>query len=432
MLAVLLLLFGAGLASFAARVGANLRNPPGAAGPPALCAGLHGCPIKHVVFIIKENHSFDNLFGRFPGADGTTYAQAGGRPIELSATPDHVPSDINHARGAGVFAVDGGRMDRFYLLRGAIHHQHDYADSQYDQGSIPNYWTYARSFTLADRFFSTINGPSFPNHLVTIAAQAGQSIDNPLGQNIPGRQRAWGCDTPSNWLVRIQDPTGGTKMVRPCFDFTTLADEADAAGVSWRYYAAPPTEHGYIWASFDEIRHIRFGPDWARSDVNDTRFVGDVARGRLADITWLMTDWRQSEHPPASECVGENWTVRQINAIMRSKFWSTTAIVLTWDDFGGFYDHVPPPRKDAEVYGPRVPTIIISPYARAGYVDNTMYDFSSVVRSMEDLFHLPRLTDFDRNANSLTGAFDFAQAPLAPVLLKERRCPAGALNLVKP
>jgi phospholipase C len=400
--------------------------PSASVGP--VCDGPASCPIKHVVFIIKENHSFDNLFGRFPGADGAVYASVGPRRMPLTRTPDHVPSDINHARGAAPFAVDAGRMDRFYLLGGAIHGGHDYADSSYTPGSIPNYWTYARTFTLADRFFSTINGPSFPNHLVTIAGQAGGVIDNPLGANIPHGLHTWGCDEPRS-RVKVEIPDGGIALVPPCFNFPTLADEADRAHVSWRYYASPRGTRGYIWATFDAIRHIRFGPDWRRADIPDGRFVRDVARGRLAQITWLMTDWRQSEHPPASECVGENWTVRQIDAIMRSPFWRSTAIVLTWDDFGGFYDHVPPPVVSPISDGPRVPAIIISPYARPHFVDHTLYDFASILRFAEDVFHLGRLGRGDRAARSLVHAFDFRQRPLRPLLLRERRCAPYTLRI---
>jgi phospholipase C len=385
-----------------------------------------------VVFIIKENHTFDNLFGRFPGADGVTYADVGGRRVPLGLTPDHVPRDINHARGAAAFAMDGGRMDRFFRLAGALHGGRDYADSSYDQASIPNYWAYARTYTLADRFFSSLKAPSFPNHLVTIAGQAGGTVDNPLGQNIPNGWKVWGCDAPPGALVRAQTSAGAMSYVTPCFDFPTLADEADRANVSWRYYAARPGTRGYIWASFDAVKHIRFGRDWVQSDIPDDRFVGDVSHGRLAAITWLTTDWTQSEHPPASECVGENWTVRQINAIMRSRFWRTTAIVLTWDDFGGFYDHVRPPTVDALSYGPRVPAIIISPYARAHTVDHTIYSFNSVLRFIEDAFGLLPLSEENRMANSLATALNLDQRPLPPLLLRQRSCPAGASHLVPP
>ena len=154
------------------------------------CDGVGGCPIKHVVFLIKENHSFDNLFGRFPGADGATYATEGNQRVKLGLTPDSLMLDIDHQRMAVITATNQGLMNDFYKLNGAIQFGHDYADSNFDEAEIPNYWSYASHFALADHFFSTIMGPSFPNHLATIAAQSGGAVDNPYGQT----NHSWGCD----------------------------------------------------------------------------------------------------------------------------------------------------------------------------------------------------------------------------------------------
>jgi phospholipase C len=394
-------------------------QPSAPAALKTFCVGKRPCPIKHIVFIIKENHSYDNLFARFPGADGTRYAQAGRKRILLGTTPDHLPFDIDHGGNAASSAVNQGLMNQFYQLSGAIQFGHDYSDSAYTRQQIPNYWRYAQNYVLSDHFFSTIMGPSFPNHLVMIAGQSGRSVDNPHGQLV----RSWGCDAGTQARVALRSPTGKLRLTSPCFDFPTIADEADRAHVSWRYYSAAPGSFGYIWASYDSISHIRYGPDWKSADVPFKRFGSDLARGDLAGITWLTTDALQSEHPPNSMCRGENSDVQWINSIMRSKFWKSTAIVLTWDDFGGFYDHVPPPVLNNIALGPRVPTIIISPYARPHYVDHTGYDFASVVKFIEDVNHLGRLSTYDRLATSIAGAFNFAQRPTPPLLLKQRTCP---------
>ena len=386
----------------------------------AICNGDPNCPIKHVVFIIKENHSYDNLFASFPGADGTSYAMAGDQRVPLGVTPDHLPFDISHSGDAASVAVNGGKMNRFYSLPGAEQLGHDYADTAYTESEIPDYWAYAKHFTLADHFFSTIMGPSFPNHLATIAAQSGGAIDNPHGQT----NDAWGCDSTGASLVRVMTSAGNVIQKAPCFNFKTLADEASASGVSWKYYAATKGASGYIWAAFDAIRHIRYGPDWAQADVPYTHFTGDVAHGKLANITWLTTSVANSDHPPASMCTGENWTVEQINAIMKSKFWDSTAIVLTWDDFGGFYDHVPPPQINNIAFGPRVPTIVISPYSRAGTVVHNTYDFSSMLLFAEDAFGLHKLPEYAPSIPSISGMFDFHQKPLAPFVLTPQHCPA--------
>lgn len=391
---------------------------PSVSAPAPLCVAGANCPIKHIVFIMKENHSFDNLFAYFPGADNTNAAMEGRKSVRLGRIPDHIPLDIAHSGAAARRAVNRGLMNRFYALPGAREFGRDYADTAYRAAQIPNYWAYARHYTLLDHFFSTVMGASFPNHLVSIAATSGRIVDNPRGQVI----RSWGCDSGPTAYVNQVSPSGKTKPVHPCFNFKTLADEADAAGVSWRYYAPTYGAWGYVWASFDAIKHIRYGPDWARADIPVSNFVGDVRAGKLAAITWVIPDIAQSEHPPAGMCEGENWTVNQVNAIESSPFWKSTVIVLNWDDFGGFYDHVPPPVVDNITYGPRVPAIIISPFAQGNTVNHGIYDFNSGLKLAEDAFGLPYLNQLNARANSLANALDFTRPTLKPLLLKDRKC----------
>jgi phospholipase C len=154
-------------------------------------------------------------------------------------------------------------------------------------------------------------------------------------------------------------------------------------------------------------------------------YLTDLKTGDLPSVSWLTPPFGVSDHPPTSICGGENWTVQVLNALMRSPEWSSTAVVLTWDDFGGFYDHVPPPHVDLYGLGPRVPAIIISPYAKPGNIDDTQYEFASVLRFIETIFDVAPLTTRDANANDMLGAFDFSQAPLPPLLLHQRACPKG-------
>jgi phospholipase C len=216
--------------------------------------------------------------------------------------------------------------------------------------------------------------------------------------------------------------SGRHRQVKPCFNAQTLADDAQARGVSWRYYAAPRGYIGYIWSTLDSIRHIRYSPLWASHVLPEQQFVSDVAQGSLAAITWLTPDLVVSDHPPVSECSSENWTVEQINAIMQSKFWKSTLIVLTWDDFGGFYDHVAPPKRGRLMLGPRVPAIFISPYAKSRFVDHTTYDFDSVLKYIEDRFGLGRLSSMDAGATSIGNVLDLNQNPQPPLILQPRNC----------
>ena len=392
-----------------------------------LCDGIGPCPIKHVVFIIKENHSFDNLFARFRGADGTAHAMEGKREVPLALTPDSLTFDIDHLRPAAILATNGGRMNDFYKLTGAMQFGHDYADSSYDQAEIPNYWAYASHFTLADHFFSTIMAASFANHLALIAGQSNGVTGIPWGQS----NTSYGCDAIGHSTVTVTAPDGTKTYPFPCFDFTTLGDEASAAGASWSNYSSPYGSAGYIWNAYDAIRHIRYSPSWLQhANLPESHFAHDVRQGKLSSITWLTPDWETSDHPPESICAGENWTVTQINAIMRSEFWNSTAIVLLWDDFGGFYDHLAPPVVNNIAFGPRVPAIVISPYSRLGFVDHMTYDFSSMIRFAEDVFHLPYLPTYTPKSPSIAGMFNFSQNPSPPFLLKKRSCPSNSSHLL--
>jgi len=381
-------------------------------------------PIQHIVILVKENRSFDNYFGTFPGADGTRVGRLStGRVVPLIHAPDHTLLDIAHQGDAAHIAVDQGRMDGFNLLPGAVQDGQDIALSQLYQSDIPNYWTYAKTFTLDDHFFSTINGPSYPNHLVTVMAGSHNTDDNP----VLNTYHSWGCDAGRYTRVDAVDPrTGKHYLIKPCFDATTLPDLLQRAGISWKYYAPGQYQSGYIWSALDSIKHIRYSPLWSTNVPQTSQFVKDIAAGTLPQVSWVVMNESESEHLPYSACLGENWTVRELNALMRSPLWSSTAVFLTWDDFGGFFDHVPPPHLNYISYGPRVPTIVISPYARPGFIDHQRYDFASILRYIEDRFHLPQLSEYDSRATSIGADLDPSQKPIAPIVLPERTCPPGA------
>ena len=389
-------------------------SPP----PPAL-TGIN--QIQHIVFIVKENRTFDNYFGTFPGANGATSGTIStGQVIPLGHTPDRTPNDIAHNWNAAHLAVDSGKMDKFDLLNGGgtLINGTPLAYTQLQQSDIPNYWAYAQHFVLADNTFSSLVGPSFPNHLYIIAGQSGGAV------NLPNKANGnWGCDAPSDSTVQIINPDGTQHVAYPCFDFKTIADSLTAAGISWKSYAPGQGQSGYIWSAFDAIRHIRLTQLWNSNVVPDTQFVPDAQSGNLPAVSWLVTNMPQSEHPPASTCSGENWTVQQINAIMQGPDWNSTVIFLTWDDFGGFYDHVPPPDLDFYGLGPRVPLVIISPFAKEGFISHTQYEFASVLKFIELRFRLNPLNMRDGGANDMTDSFNFSQSPRAPLILAPRTCP---------
>jgi phospholipase C len=381
--------------------------------------------IQHIVFLIKENRSFDMYFGTFPGADGTTTATIStGERIALRHALDRMPRDVGHDWEDARTAMHNGAMDRFDMIRG--NQRSDMLSlTQYMRSDIPNYWSYAEHFALADHMFSSLAGPSFPNHLYTVAGQSVGAVNNP-------DSFAWGCDAEAKTTVDVMSANGTFSRQYPCFEMTTVADRLEAAGVSWGYYAPGQGQHGYIWSALDAVKHIRQGPLWNSRVFAESRFVSDVAGGRLPAVSWLIPDFDTSEHPTVdafagttlsvSACTGENWTVKQVNAIMQSPDWASTVIVLTWDDFGGFYDHVAPPGIDSLGLGPRVPLIMISPYAKEGVVSHTTYEFGSVLQLIENRYNLKAVAQRDVEANSLLDMFDFTQPPAPPLVLPQRAC----------
>ena len=419
-------------------------------------------PIKHVVFMVKENRTFDNYFGKFPGANGSTTGKlSDGGTIALGRLYDRSSPDISHAWAAAMTAYNDGGMNAFDIASvnaGLIDDSGvPHAYQQAVQSDIPNYWTLAQQFVLGDNFFSSLHGPSFPNHLYTIAAQSGGVMDNPqhradagLAPKVgPGGQPGeaglepddvtpltqlngvWGCDALPRTRVAVLDEEGEVEEIYPCFDFQTLGDELDTAGVSWKMYAPSAGADdagfqgsaGYIWTVYDAIRHMRDSPLWAEHVVDVSQFAIDAANGTLPAVSWISTPTPVSEHTPASVCVGENWTVSLLQALAGGPNWNDSAMFITWDDFGGFYDHVPPTQLDKYGLGFRVPLLVVSPYAKQGMIDSQRNEFSSVLKFIEGDFALPALTDRDLNAGDLAEAFDFTQAPRALPTLTPRTCP---------
>ncbi|HUO24574.1 MAG TPA: alkaline phosphatase family protein [Candidatus Aquilonibacter sp.] len=388
-----------------------------------------GSPIQHIVFIFKENRSFDSYFGTFPGANGaTTGTISTGQVIPLGHLPDLTPNDPGHGWPEALTSMDGGKMDMFDIIDGGNINGAFLSYSQFQQSDIPNYFAYAYNFVLSDNTFSSMHAGSFPQHLYSVAAQSDGVINIPF-RTSGAQVNGWGCDDPDDTYVQVMDEAGNVTGEFPCFDFPTLADSMESASIPWKYYAPRYGQQGYVFNTFNAINHIRNSSLWSSNVVPDTQFASDALNGLLPAMSWLVTG-AASEHPPNSSCYGENWTVNQINAIMEGPDWNSTAIFLTWDDFGGFYDHVPVPQADVYGFGPRVPMLIISPYAIPGYISHTQYEFSSVLKFAEETFGLAPLTQRDADANDMQDSFDYSQAPNPPLILTPRSCPVTSTSSV--
>lgn len=421
--------------------------------------------IKHVIFLIKENRSFDTLFGRFPGADGperrVPLRRADGSVdmVRLRPARDRTP-DVDHNFVSGLLGINGGEMDGYAALgRGDPYAPYVW----YSPGQIPAYWSYAERYELADRFFSAVYGPTGPELMWSMAGSSAGftsfESDKPPQSYGTGPPREY-CDDPEERAFRFvrwrdaRDPdvmeveyetpralptSRYWKAAWPCVKgdrrFQTLPEQLAANAVSWRHYRG---ENEYV----DPLRQFwtaRHDPEIWKHRTTPEQYLEDVAKGFLPSVSWLTPPLPLSDHPPSSICEGENWTVEMLNALMRKpKLWRSTAVIMTWDDFGGFYDHVPPPHSDIYGYGPRVPTIVISPWARRTINHESMSP-DSVLNFIETLFGVDPLYDqrvADPNleptedpsqndllgTNGTTGAFQFTD-PLPPTILETRDCP---------
>lgn len=422
-LLVLLFLFGGTAGKVRSAAGATSRARSREAGKlgssakansSAATAAPRFSKIRHVIWIMQENHSFDNYFGTYPGADGippsTCLPTLPGS--KHCVAPFHMPQgnpicDLRHEWDVAHAAYDNAKMDGFVWAEGT-----PYTMGYYDEREIPNYWRYARHFTLADRFFSSLNGPSGPNHVYTVAAQSGGLIVNAF--------------TVKQVEDVLDDPDG--------FSFASMVSLFSKTSVSWKYYVeTQPQRPGHqkiginlyypnpkeysLWNPLPAFKAVRDNPEAMKHLVGLQDFYRDLRDGALPEVSWIVPMMRDSEHPPQPLANGMWYVTSLVNAVMQSQYWNDSVIFLTWDDYGGFYDHVPPPTVDAFGYGPRVPAIIISPYAKPGHISHYEYDFTSILKFIEVRWNLGHLTARDDRANDLSDAFDFEQKPNAPLVI---------------
>ncbi|HET7813545.1 MAG TPA: alkaline phosphatase family protein [Candidatus Baltobacteraceae bacterium] len=377
--------------------------------------------IKHIVVIIQENRSFDNFFKDYPGADSVDEGLSPSGPVPLRPVDLSLPVDVDHQHKAFVQAYDGGKMDGWESVDTLPRQAPTFPYAYVPRNQIEPYWQMAQEYTLGDRMFQSMTGPSFPAHLYLVAGQSDWSINNP--NHMETTAYAWGCDSPLNATVTRISPDTGQEVPGPwpCYNFQTIADTALANGVTWRYYAPGLDDLGNIWSVFDAIKHIRYSPYWGDVISPETRILKDARRGDLPDITWIAPSAQNSDHPFPKENTGRDvvvegaygpeWVASVVNAIGHSPMWNSTAILVVWDDWGGWYDHVAPPQLDKMGLGPRVPFIVISPWAKRHYVSHVQHEFGSIVKMMEVTFDLPSLHTTDERSDALRDCFDFTQRP---------------------
>jgi phospholipase C len=403
--------------------------------------------IRHVIVIMQENRSFDSYFGTFPGADGIP--RRDGAPVPClrglgrgpCVRPYHDRHDVNrgapHTTNAYVTAVDGGRMDGFVKVAEAGAPKFHPVDvmGYHDAREIPNYWTYAKRFVLQDHMFEPVRSWSLPAHLFMVSAWSARCADR---------------RDPLTCVNATGGPVDHYDIKAAWTDITYLLHRRH---VSWRYYLfngrEPDCPDGDERLCPHRRQHPRTLGLWnplpgfatvRRNRQLDNvqsirRFYRAARRGRLPAVAWVIPSWDVSEHPRARLSDGQAYVTSLVNAVMRGPDWWHTAIFVSWDDWGGFYDHVAPPQVDDNGYGLRVPGLVISPYARRGYIDHQILSHDAYLKFIEDAFldgtRLDPTSDGRPDARptvrealpilgDLSADFDFHQPPRRPLLLPLR------------
>jgi phospholipase C len=399
--------------------------------------------IQHVVIIFQENRSPDNLFQDQnlinAGADiASSGKNSKGQIISLAKGTLQTNYDLGHTHMSFTEMYDDGAMDgadKISVSCAAGATDCPPPNPQYiyvDPATVAPYFELAETYTFGDRMFQTNQGPSFPAHQFIISGTSAPAPPGDVTSDLFAAENmspatannATGCTAAADVSVFLIDPSGNeTQSMYPCFDHPTLTDLLDANGISWRYYAPGP---GSIWTGPNAIKHMCVpnstatqctGTDWTSSVILQSKqILTDVANGQLAGVTWVIPDGAYSDHARMNDGSGPSWVASVVNAIGNSTFWPSTAIIVTWDDWGGWYDHVPPPSiYNSYEYGFRVPLIVVSPYAKAHYISHVTHDFGSILKFTETMFHLPVVDSSyaDARADDLSDCFDFNQTPLS-------------------
>jgi phospholipase C len=422
----------------------------------AMLLGANGCSsgnpfqnpvgpskIQYVVIIFQENRTPDNLFQDpvliSAGADiASSGLDSSGRMIQLTPESLGVNYDLSHAHRAFVEQYDGGKMDGADLVPIVCYVAPCPSNPQFfyvQSSDVQPYFQMAEQYTFGDRMFQTNEGPSFPAHQFIISGTSAPTAISNLfvSENTSG---GTGCAARPSADVFVIDPHGNeSSKIYPCTEHPTLTDQLNAKNLSWRYYTPSATS---IWTGPNAIQHMCgpnapppngtacTGSDWVNHVViyngqNPAPILTDISSNQLPAVSWVIPAGKNSDHAGNQlNLGGPSWVASIVNAIGTSSYWANTAIIVTWDDWGGWYDHVPPPQVIADgtswgsgyVYGFRVPLIVISPYAKAAHISHVNHDFGSILHFMEENFGLSSLGYADARADDLSDCFDLNQTPL--------------------
>jgi phospholipase C len=434
-------------------------SPNSTAVPPQLAMARE--KIKHIVIIMQENRSFDHYFGTYPGADGIPMKNGvptvcANDPVTGQCIkPFHDPNDINyggpHGAASAIMNINGGKMDGFVesVVEGKKNYCSDPSTAGctpggqgpdamgwHDAREIPNYWAYAQNFVLHDRMFEPSASWSLPAHLFMVSGWSA-TCSNP--------------DDPMSCKDNIDNPAPGLSNTSRKEDYawTDLTYLLHKYGVSWGYYLSegiePDCTNDQMFCDEQPMKLdvpgvmnplLNFTTVHDNGELGNIRktevFLAGLKNNKLPAVSWIIPEIGVSEHPPSSIHAGQAYVTGLINAIMQSPYWEDTIIILAWDDWGGFYDHVVPPVVDENGYGLRVPALLISPYAKKGFIDHQTLSFDAYLKLIEDIFldgqridpttdgrpdPRPSVRESISLLADLLNDLDFSQAPLPPLIL---------------
>jgi phospholipase C len=404
--------------------------------------------IRHVVVVVQEGRTLGNLFAGWPGAFAPKVGER--QPRTLTRL-----REINYADDAGMcelyacmdIAYAGDQMDGFNenwfcqlgcaTFDGHSKRVNFLPYSYMNHAEIAPYRDLAERYVLSDEMYMTSWSGDFSSHLDLVSGSTMVDPDHAI-VDVPSK-RPWGCDAPARTRVPLEHVARGgvypDGSMFPCItQYPSMADSLDASDITWKYYVANPNgpdASGKLWNAFDAFKNVRYGPDWHRNITSPpTKILDDAASGNLPQVSWVIPEVTWSDHPSQVSDKGPSWVAAIVNAIGEGPDWSSTAIVVVWSDWGGWFDAQPPPAPKnlkGTGLGFRVPCLIISPYAKHDYVQHRFYAFGSILRFIEQALNVPPLSHFgkgfmftDESSNSIEDSFDFTQSPskFAPIAAK--------------
>lgn len=384
----------------------------------------YGSTISHVVVIVQENRSTDNLFNGLPGANTVEYGyNSHGEYIELKPEPLTSSYDMLHTHSDYETDYARGNMDGFNLAKSKCEKQTwkcpeegVRAYAYVPKNDVQPYFDMAEQYAFADELFESNQGPSFPAHQYLVSGTStvsnGSSLRAAENPRTPQGLHTGGCDSPRGTLGQLINSYGREdQYAYPCFDRTALTDLIDKQGLSWHYYQE--SSGAGLWNGLDAIKQLWQNKYEYKANVltPSSRVLTDISDGYLANVTWITPSGKASDHAGETNGSGPSWVASIVNEIGTSYFWNSTVIIVTWDDWGGWYDHVAPKQYNSYELGMRVPMIVISPYSKRGYVSHVQYEFGSILKYIETTFNLGSMGTTDQRANNISDMFDLGSRP---------------------